>query len=75
MPTCSVARSGMCSTIAAAIARSRSSGVIGGTSTSGRSASHQPSTSEAWIWLSPNVRGIRSLTSRKNGTCPISAAT
>ena len=28
-----------------------------------------------WIWLSPNVRGICALTSRKNGTRPISAAT
>ena len=43
--------------------------------TSGRSDSHQPTTWDSWIWLSPNVRGMFGLTSRKNGARPISAAT
>ena len=68
MPTCSVAPSGIRSTMRAAIARSRSSGTAGGTSTSGRSASQQPSTCETCSWLRPKVRGMRALTSRKNGT-------
>ncbi len=42
--------------------------------TSGASRSHQPSTWETWIWLSPCVRGIWWLTSTKNGALPISAA-
>ena len=75
MPICSVARSGMCSTTAAAMRRSRSFGATGGTSTSGRDDSHHPTTCETWIWLRPNVRGICGLASRKNGARPISEAT
>ena len=75
MPICSVAPSGIRSTICAAIARSRSSGTAGATSTSGASRSVQPSSWEAWIWLRPCVRGICRLTSTKNGTFPISEAT
>ena len=62
--------------IDAAIARSRSSGAAGGTSTSGPvRLETSRRTWEMWIWLCPNVRGICALTSRKNGTRPISAAT
>ena len=50
-------------------------GAAGGTSTSGRSTSTQPATWLLWIWLRPNVRGIRWFTSRKNGTVPMKGAT
>ena len=33
-----------------------------------------PTTWLTWTWLRPNVRGIRSLTSRKNGTRPMNGA-
>jgi len=74
MATCSVAPSGIRSTMWRAIARARSSGWAGATSTSGSSRSHHPTSWDAWSWLSPCVRGIRWLTSTKNGTRPISAA-
>ena len=45
--------------------------VAGGTSTSGRSLRHQPTTCDTWIWLRPNVRGMWSVTSRKNRPRPM----
>ena len=44
--------------VARRCARSASVGAGGATSTSGQSASHQPTTWLTWTWLRPNVRGI-----------------
>ena len=49
-------------------------GAVGGTSTSGRSTRHQPSTWETWSWLRPNVRGMCSVTSRKKRPRPMKLA-
>jgi hypothetical protein len=57
------------------MARSTSPGIAGLASISGRSTTVQPATWLAWTWLRPKVRGIRSLTSRKNGTRPMNGAT
>jgi hypothetical protein len=55
--------------------RSSGDGTEGGISTSGRSTSVQPATWLTCTWLRPKVRGIRPLTSRKNGTLPMNGAT
>ena len=74
MPAWIVAPFGIRSATCAAIRASISDGRDGGTSTRGRSASVQPSTWLTWIWFRPNVRGIRALTSRKNGAFPMNGA-
>ena len=69
MPAWIVAPFGIRSATSSAIRASTSDGGGGGTATRGRSTSVQPATWLTWIWLRPNVRGIRAFTSRKNGTC------
>ena len=71
MPACRVAPSGTRSATWAAMAWSTSPAGTGATSTSGRSTSVHPTTWLTWTWLRPNVRGMRALTSRKNGTRPM----
>ena len=66
--------SGIRSATSSAIRRSRSPAAGAGNSTSSKPDSQKPTMSETCSWLAPNVRGIRALTSTKNGTSPIIAA-
>ena len=75
MPAWIVAPSGMSGAMWAAICSSTGDGAAGGTSTRGRSTAVHPTTSLTCTWLAPKVRGMRSLTSRKNGTRPMNGAT
>ena len=75
MPVWIVASSGIRSATKAAIRSSISVRGGGGTSTSGRSTSTQPSTWLTWIWLRPNVRGCWALASRKKRARPMNDAT
>ena len=71
MPVWIVAPSGIRSATRPAITWSTVSGCRGGTAISGRSLWHQPTTWLTWSWLRPNVRGMCSVTSRKNRARPM----